>query len=223
MSQHYAPPSFEAKAFNCPFCGAYAKQDWFFGIKTPNQNKPLGGPLFQVPLGAFIRDFHVSECSNCGKNTFWMAGHMAFPNFGNTPLPNVDMPDDVRVDYEEARNITSLSPRGAAALLRLAIQKLCKHLGEPGKNINSDIGSLVKKGLPEKIQKALDSVRVVGNNAVHPGQIDFNDDEETTNKLFAFINVICENQISQPKQIDAYYSEKIPSDLRDEIAKRDKR
>ncbi|WP_353684517.1 DUF4145 domain-containing protein [Thermodesulfovibrio sp. 3907-1M] len=67
------------------------------------------------------------------------------------PLPNSDMPKEVRLDYEETAQIAKFSPRGAAALLRLAIQKLVKYLGEDEKNLNQAIGTLVKKGLPPEI------------------------------------------------------------------------
>jgi len=51
-------------------------------------------------------------------------------------------------------------------------------LGESGKDINADIGNLVKKGLSPLVQKALDTVRVVGNECVHPGTMDLKDDRE---------------------------------------------
>ena len=61
------------------------------------------------------------------------------------------------------------------------------HLNESGKNLNYDIGNLVKKGVPEHVQKALDSLRVIGNNAVHPGELDLKDDVETAILLFRLI------------------------------------
>ena len=120
----------------------------------------------------------------------------------------------------EAKAIVNKSPRGAAALLRLCIQKLCEQLGEKGKNINDDIANLVKIGLPVKIQQALDVVRVIGNNAVHPGQIDLRDDQDTAMKLFELINVIAEVMITQPKEVERLY-QSLPQTAREAIQKRD--
>lgn len=103
------------------------------------------------------------------------------------------MPTDIAKDYREARSVFNPSPRSAAALLRLCVQKLCIELGEPGKNINEDIGSLVAKGLSPKVQKALDVVRVVGNEQVHPGTLDVRDNPEIAAKLFALVNFIVDD------------------------------
>ena len=66
----------------------------------------------------------------------------------------------------------------ACALLRLALQELLIQLGVSG-DINSAIKSLVQKGLDSNIKDALHTVRVIGNHAVHPGNIDFDEFVET--------------------------------------------
>ena len=105
-------------------------------------------------------------------------------------------------------------------MLRLSIQKLCKFLGGKGKNIDDDIAALVKKGLDPRVQQALDVVRVVGNNAVHPGQLDLRDDHATAEKLFGLVNVIAEIMITQPKHIAELYGGLPPGAL-EAIARRD--
>jgi hypothetical protein len=130
------------------------------------------------------------------------------------------LPGSVKDLYLEAASISSKSPRGASALLRLAIQVLCAELGESGNNINSDISALVKKGLPERVQQALNIVRVTGNNAVHPGQIDV-DDPEVVSNLFELINVIAEYTISMPNRIGSLYGS-LPDGAIKQIKKRDK-
>ena len=122
-------------------------------------------------------------------------------------MPNVDLPLELIANFEEARAIVGNSPRGAAALMRLVVQKLCARLGEKGKNIDDDIASLVAKGLNPLVQKALDVVRVIGNEAVHPGTIDLKDDRDTALRLFSLVNSIADQMITHPKAVQEMYDQ----------------
>jgi len=172
------------------------------------------GQFQQVP--AFV----IAVCDHCGQFSVWLGQEMVYPNTSIAPYPNPDLPAEVKADFEEARAILAKFPRGAAALLRLSVQKFCKHLGEKGDNINQDIGELVKKGLPVGVQQALDAVRVIGNNAVHPGQIDITDDPDTAARLFELVNIVCDYMVTQPKRVKEIY-DKIPPTLKEAINKRD--
>lgn len=118
--------------------------------------------------------------------------------------------------------ILALSPRGACALLRLAVQKLCGELGESGKSIDKDIANLVDKGLDIEVQQALDSLRVIGNNAVHPGEMDLTDDTETATALFSLLNFIVEDRIAQPKKRKAIF-DKLPDGAKAAIQRRNEK
>jgi len=256
----YVSPSVNETAFNCPHCGALAKQAWSSLHASHNERKrPLPLllnadderdfkdiedderraktlKLFQNlktrrPFKAnddgtlygdeVVYNVFVSDCFNCGEISLWVADKLVYPAHGEGPPANPDLPDDIRRDYTEASSILSLSPRGAAALLRLCIQKLCKHLNEPGKDINADIGSLVAKGLSVQVQQALDAVRVIGNNAVHPGKIDLTDDRAIAESLFRLLNLIADRMISEPKHVQEVYAS-LPPGVREQIEKRDK-
>lgn len=205
MSVPYTPPIFRGKAFNCPHCGAYAAMKWY-DLWTQN--------------AGMVQDLEIARCTNCNRYSVWREKKMLYPSTGAAPLPNAHLPENIRDDYEEARDILSRSPRGAAALLRLAIQKLCTFLVQGEDDLNAAIGILVKRGLNVQVQQALDAVRVVGNNAVHPGQIDLKDSPETSERLFELVNIIAEAMISQPKRVAEMY-EKLSEGQREQIANRD--
>ena len=209
MTEPYTPPEFNKTAFHCPHCRAFAKQVWCRG-------------LGQVPGNSAFREENLAftMCIHCEGRTVWFKSRMVFPDTSNAPHPNHDLPDDILDDYEEARSILQRSPRGSAALFRLCIQKLCAHLGESGKNINSDIASLVKKGLNPLIQQSLDVVRVIGNEAVHPGTIDLNDEPETAVQLADLVNIIADAMITQPRTVQELYG-KLPEEKRQAIERRD--
>ncbi|MAM87363.1 MAG: hypothetical protein CME36_08650 [unclassified Hahellaceae] len=203
----YFPPEHQKEQFHCVLCGVFASQRWFdLKINVPGRWEDT--------------DFEGSVCIHCKSWTYWHKGKMIVPSEAPVEPPHPDLPEDCVIDYTEARDIFARSPRAAAALLRLCIQKLLPHLGEKGKNINSDIGELVKKGLPSVVQQALDVCRVVGNNAVHPGEIDLSDSPEIAQQLFHLINFIVEDRITRPKEIESLYND-LPEGSRAAIKKRD--
>lgn len=257
----YVSPSVEETAFNCPHCGALAKQFWnsiYLSARPEAQPLPhiytqkdidnleldkslrstdmqsmvdwldkmiLGYPLVESTSAAIssrhqLMNCNVSRCYNCDRISVWVYNNLMYPVVGSVVAPNPDMSEDIRRDYEEAGAILSQSPRGAAALLRLAIQKLCKELGQPGENINADIKALVAAGLDKRVQQALDAVRVIGNSAVHPGKIDIRDDRATAESLFRLINLIVDKTISEPKHVQEVY-DSLPDNLLEAIANRD--
>lgn len=210
MPPQHTPPAFNSSAFHCPFCGAFANQQWGVPQLMHGQYRYSGS-----------HDISTCFCVHCGRISLWVSSAIVYPRITFGPDPNPDLPEDIADDYQEARHIARDSPRGAAALLRLVVQKLCAELGEPGKNINDDIASLAKKGLPPQVQQALDVLRVVGNNAVHPGQLDVRDDMTTVEKLFGLVNLVVEVMITQPKHVAEMYNTVIPDKLRQAIDRRD--
>src|SRR5690348_13842117 len=130
MLQSFYPPLFMQGAFNCPHCYVYANQTWSVRLTANTSLRPGQGAVFTV------LNVHISRCRYCGKDAIWVNERLSYPETTTAPLPSPDMPESVIKDYLEASLISVKSPRGAAALLRLAIQKLCIQLGQTGKNLN---------------------------------------------------------------------------------------
>jgi hypothetical protein len=77
---------------------------------------------------------------------------------------------------------------------------------------------LREKGFASKVQQALDTLRVIGNNAVHPGELDLSDDIETSLSLFELINFIIKEQITKKNKIASLFS-KLPTGTKSAIEK----
>jgi hypothetical protein len=204
----YVPPTFSASGYHCPLCEVFARQGWVTPLAPVNNT-------YQK-----IEELRLSYCDHCHKFSLWHQEKLVYPEMKPVPMAHPDMPESVKVDYEEARSVFQDSPRSSAALLRLVIQKLCLELGQPGKNLNNDIGKLVEQGLSLRIQQSLDIVRVIGNNQVHPGVLDVRDDPSIAVMLFDLVNIIVDDRISRPKQVDELYA-KLPETARKQIEERD--
>lgn len=243
-------PTTEKTAFVCPHphCGTKTSQTWHEvrllqltgapsvkKTRLPRDPKKLElpvevdqppkvlGELVSLTADRVLENAFVSVCMECGQFALWFGSRMQFPNATKAPPPSPDMPDEVKADYEEAGRILSLSPRGAAALLRLAVEKLCIHLGYKAGNINAKIGKMVEDGLPQEVEQALDVVRVVGNNAVHPGHLDMKDDVATATQLFGIVNFIVRDRLTRPKELANLFATKVPDTAKEQIEKRRKK
>jgi hypothetical protein len=211
--EHIAP-RLGGESFHCMHCGVLSQQVW---------DSLVPENAIRTRQLAFV-GYARCVCRNCTGVSIWNEAEerCVDPVIGGGPRPHVEMPEDVKADYEEARRIFGQSPRGACALLRLSVQKLCRDLGEKGENINDDIQSLVQKGLPEEVQEAMDSLRVIGNSAVHPGEMDLKDDTDTASALFSLLNFVVEEMIAKPRRRRGVF-EKLPVGVREAIKKRDEK
>ena len=224
----YLPPEYRSDGFNCPYCNAYAKQTW---AVLGGSKRSWLALVVDTDSGYVIDDWdviyideepvYVSLCARCENATLWLDEKIIYPTARMGPPVNSDLPDNVKEIYEEASAIAGLSARAACALLRLAIEMLLKDLGflKEKRNINDSIGELVRAGVDKRVQQALDVVRVTGNNAVHPGTIDF-DDSTDVSSLFELINYIADTLITRPNKASEMF-DNLPEGAKRGIKRRD--
>lgn len=190
----------EAQRFDCPIC----LNNSFYDIYSVN---------LPIKMDSNIR---IVACRACGQGSIWERIfwnddydyylRLADPIRPDAPPASSDMPVDVKADYEEARLVVNYSTRAAAALLRLSLQKLCRYLGEPGNRLDTDIRYLAKRPEFGKwLIRTVDTLRITGNNAIRPGEINQDDIDNICSGLFDFINLIINFGITQPKQWDAMH------------------
>lgn len=213
MSEHYIEPQKDKNIYTCPHCNTISQME----VNTHH----FQGDLYTSHGCLGIRNqLTIHRCQCCGKKIIWVDNDYIYPDIIKFES-NSYMPENIKQLYDEAGLICNNSPRAACALLRLAIDRLCLELGENDRDINKNIGALVRKGLPQSIQQALDIVRVVGNKAVHPGQISIDvENKETAFALMKLVNIIVEKMIAEPKEINSLY-EQLPESVKTSISDRD--
>lgn len=228
----FTPASFNQDAFNCPSCGVYARQIWHMlarvngsssnnaNLTVPSQNKSFEATPTNVSA-YIINGLNISRCGHCGENCLWLKDKLLVPYNSNVHPAHDDMPESVKVIYTEAAEISNASPRGAAALLRVALELLTHELGcNPESSINNKIAEIVSKGVSPNVVKALDILRVTGNNAAHTSStLLLDDDAETASALFQIINFIVEQTIAHTKRLDEMH-DLFPEGIKRQIEQR---
>lgn len=116
----YVIPTLNSTSFHCPHCGVLSQQTWSNrGLQCYYTEIMASG---QTHNSSFeLTETAVALCKHCHMFSIWYYEKMVFPLTGGVETANPDLPNDVKIDYNEAKDIVNISPRGAAALLRLAI------------------------------------------------------------------------------------------------------
>jgi hypothetical protein len=214
----YIPPAPNVDPMTCPLCGTLADQDWRLLYSLPIWSSADNAAHFTK-----VKDTLRCRCNACKGYSLWVGDRMADPPATAGPPPPEEMPDPVRELYEEARAVATVSPRAAAALLRVALERLTAHLGHGDKKLNDAIGALVAEGrLAPDLQQAMDALRVTGNDASHPGEVRLDDEAGGVQALFEIVNVLVERLVSIPTRISKIY-DALPPAKRQQIEERDAR
>ena len=205
-------PAVNKKSFICPCCDVHTSHTW----ETWKEHATS-----QYPDRVKLK---LAKCYRCNIHSVWKGDRMIYPPKSLALKANNSMPADVKELYEEARQIYVYSPRAAAALLRVALEKLTEHLGETKGSLNTRIGNLQKQGLPDSVIKSLDIVRITANSGgAHAGIIDLTgaDGADIVNRLFKLVNFIVQMTINVPNEVNEMFGD-LPEIKREGVKNRDK-
>jgi hypothetical protein len=88
----------------------------------------------------------------------------------STPL---EVPSQIKEDYEEACRVLPISPKAAAALARRCLQAILREQGYSQRDLAQQIDALLNepnpaKAVPTALRSTIDAVRNFGNFSAHP-------------------------------------------------------
>lgn len=139
----------------------------------------------------------ICECQKCGCHSLMQNGQLEWPKPVGVPASK-HMPDLVQQPYDEAQTVLDDSPWAACILLRIALERLCDHLGGTGSNLFKRIESL---SLNASEQAIWDAIRKAGNAAAHENAdrlFEYRDNMQPNIAITIskFVNLIVESHVA---------------------------
>lgn len=168
-------------------------------FETVFGNKSIG--LEELAEFYDVDEVCVGQCTVCGNFLFVLKDELVWPERPAIP-PSKYLPEESRDAYMEAQRVIDRSARCACAMLRLALERLAIHLGADEKlPLARKIESLQ---IPERYRSLAEACRIVGNDAVHEGALDYRSDDsyELAKSLSQYINLLADLLIGAPAEAD---------------------
>lgn len=219
----FVTPKRSLDVFTCPYCDVTATQKWYGNERAVEAHRVFDDEANEESVQFFgsvlheetISEWLFSRCESCKQIAVWHNDEMIHPFSCPVDEPNADMPESIKNRYIEASKVVALSPVSAAALLRLALQLLLKEVlqNESSESIYADIQKLKTRPIDSNLVRAFDIIRISGNESVHPGTLDLNENKDDAYYLFDLLNMICDQFFTQPRKMQEMY-EKMPESKR---------
>jgi hypothetical protein len=166
---------------NCPHCNKAVKIDWQYNDPIKIVDKETAyfiihetcpncdDSIIYYSLCKYTKDVYytINEDEN---GVFDIVSEiLIYPNRKEFEYIKL-IPTKYVEDYNEAKEVISISPKASAALSRRLLQHILRgEFNIKEKSLSLEIGKFIQlQGIPTHIAEAVDAIRVVGNLAAHP-------------------------------------------------------
>jgi hypothetical protein len=159
----------------CPYCNSDKGIEFRYLSKYEDDcySMNLSDPYIYEHKGHMF----VSECIACGRLILSddYGGQLSPELFDKTEIlypanfiSNGAIPEEVRVTYEMAKRIQNLNAEAFALSIRKCVEIICKLHGIEKGNLANKLKKLCKENsLPDLMDEAANSIRLIGNQAAH--------------------------------------------------------
>jgi len=175
---------------SCPYCGIRFSLD---GVSIDYCSPKFERVNFYSKKSSHDEgDKHYTiashKCPECRKQIMWLhevvfkegdegtldteivSTMLLFPKHPIKQIPD-EVPEKLALDFREAYETLSISPKASAALSRRCLQNLIREEGIVEKTLFAEIQQLLKKNkLPKYLADDLDSIRNVGTSLLTPSK-----------------------------------------------------
>jgi hypothetical protein len=169
-----------------------------------------GRPLLEVHRefrSRNVQNVSISYCFSCNEIGLWVGDQLVWPVVVASPeLKKLEILAELSGDKGTMIEPLNASPRGAAALLHLAVEKLCLELGVGTYEPRPALAPAIQEEVDARVQNVLDAVKIIQDSSPPIEQNGLRDDRATADALPGFVNLICEKLIIEPRHLRALYT-----------------
>jgi hypothetical protein len=159
---------------DCPHCAKAFHDNWkqTFILKA-NEWGSSSEWLAKVTLCPACKNPTITLTQFSATDYIVMRDFRAYPaNTLRKPTP-VDVPTEIKKDYEEACGVLPISHKASAALSRRCLQAILQEQGYTQKNLAQQIDAMLNepntaKAIPTALRQTVDAIRNFGNFSAHP-------------------------------------------------------